>query len=250
MLSRAIPNARLRPFNAVVRRLKTLAPLSEAEETLLLQLSERRTRHRAGDELIREGQTLRRPRYIISGWASSQRTLKDGRRQIFGFALPGDGLGVCERHTPQALSNFTAATTLETIDAEPIVQAVREGRAPGLAAALTAASRLDDVLALDQITRLGAQSAMERVSHFLLEMQHRLQAAGLGDAQRFPLPLTQEMLADTLGLSIVHINRTLQQLRRDKLIELRSGVAVLLQRDALVTLADFRPPPVTRAPDA
>jgi CRP-like cAMP-binding protein len=69
---------------------------------------------------------------------------------------------------------------------------------------------------------------------------------GLAEKQRFPLPLTQELLADALGLSIVHINRTLQQMRRDGLIEWRSGVATILQRNLLVNLADYRltgPPP-------
>jgi len=62
------------------------------------------------------------------------------------------------------------------------------------------------------------------------------------DSQRFPLPLTQEVLADALGLSIVHVNRTLQQLRRERLIELRSGVAILLEPELLAGIADYRRP--------
>ena len=68
------------------------------------------------------------------------------------------------------------------------------------------------------------------------------EALGLGDDRRFPLPLTQEILADGLGLSIVHVNRTLQHLRRDGLIELRSSVAILLQPQALQGVADYEAP--------
>lgn len=211
-------------------------------------MTERRVRHRAGDELIAEGQTARRARFIVSGWAHSQRVLMDGRRQTFGFLLPGDGLGMCPRQSPPALAVFVAATALETVDAEPLMEVVQSGRSPGLERALAAAARLDDILTYDHVTRLGCQTAYERVAHFLLELQHRSEMAGLGDRHRFPMPLTQEMLADALGLSIVHINRTLQQLRQRRLIELRSGVAVLLDREALIQIADFRWPKSMRAP--
>jgi CRP-like cAMP-binding protein len=98
------------------------------------------------------------------------------------------------------------------------------------------------------MVRLGQQTAYERVAHFLLELQRRLQIAGLGDSQRFPLPLTQEMLADSLGLSIVHVNRTLQHLRREKLIELRSGVAILLEPQTLSGICDYDAVGALRAP--
>jgi CRP-like cAMP-binding protein len=204
-------------------------------------------RHPAGEELIAEGQTTRRARFIVSGWANSQRVLADGRRQTFSFILPGDGLGMCPHRPPPALCSVVAATSLETVDAEPVMEVIHRGQSPGLSNAIAAAARLDDILALDHMTRLGSQTAYERLAHFLLELQHRLELAGLGDSHRFPMPLTQEMLADALGLSIVHINRTLQQLRRDRLIELRSGVAVLLDREAMVSLADFRWPKATPA---
>jgi CRP-like cAMP-binding protein len=240
MTSRFKPRIAPRPLETVARRLRTLAPLTDAEMELLSSLSDRRERHAPGDELMSEGQTARRPRFLVTGWAASQRMLSDGRRQIFGIFLPGDGIGICERPAPPALSAVAALTALETVDAEPVLEAVQAGRAPGLGRALSISAVLDQMRMLDHIVRLGQQTAYERLAHFLLEMQRRMEAAGLGDAQRFPLPLTQEMLADALGLSIVHVNRTLQQLRRERLIELRSGVAILLQPDALASIADYR----------
>ena len=202
-------------------------------------LSDRRERHAPGDELIAEGQTQRRPRFVVAGWAARQRMLPDGRRQIFSMILPGDSLGVAARSAPPAPWTVVALTALETVDAEPALEAAIDGRAPGVARAISAAALDEERLLLDHMVRLGQQTAYERVAHFLLELQRRLQVAGLGDSQRFPLPLTQEILADALGLSIVHVNRTLQQLRRERLIELRSGVAILLQPQALSDIANY-----------
>jgi CRP-like cAMP-binding protein len=226
-------------LEVVVRRLRLLSALSDAELELLRSLGERRHRHAAGDELVTEGDLTDRPRFIVSGWACRQRVLPDGRRQIFNFLLPGDGLGL-NRSLGAELSTVTALTALETADAEPLLSAVQAGRAPGLARALAAIEPIEHKLLLDHLVRLGRQTAYERVAHFLLELQRRLEITGLGDDQRFPLPLTQEIMADALGLSIVHVNRTLQQLRRERLIELRSGVTILLQPELLADIADSR----------
>jgi CRP-like cAMP-binding protein len=241
MTGRFRPQLASRPLDTVVRRLRLLANLNEAEQQFVRQLGERRERHTSGEELIAEGQAGARARFVVSGWACRQRVLPDGRRQIFGFALPGEVIGLGARPAPPALDTTVALTALETVDAEPVIEAAQSGKAPGLARALQQAELLQSAQLLDHMVRLGRQTAYERVAHFLLELQTRLHQAGLGDQQRFPLPLTQELMADVLGLSIVHVNRTLQQLRREKLIELRSGVAILLQRDLLVSVSDYRP---------
>lgn len=241
MTGRILPRIAARPLEPVLRRLANLALLSDAEQALILSLSYRRERHRAGDELLSEGDLTQRPRLVISGWASSQRILSDGRRQVFGFALPGDGIGVYPRMAPPAPFNVVAATAMETVDAEPFLTAVRIGGSPGLLKAYNAAVRLDDLILLDHVVRLGRQTAYERVAHFLLEMHDRLAVVGLAQQHRFPLPFTQEMLADNLGLSIVHVNRTLQQMRRDRLVEWRSGMATILQPELVARMADYRP---------
>lgn len=237
MMSRPSLKMASRPIDPVLRRLRLLSPLSEAEQARVAALDERRERHGAGEELAAEGQAPRRARFVLSGWACRQRILPDGRRQIFSFLLPGDGFGLDGR---PALSSIVALTALETVDAEPALAAALSGEAPGLKVAVDQMRRIDQALLLDHMVRLGRQTAYERVAHVMLELQHRMEVAGLGDANRFPLPLTQEILADALGLSIVHVNRTLQQLRRERLIELRGGVAILLQPDLLASIADYR----------
>ncbi|MDB5448462.1 MAG: transcriptional regulator, Crp/Fnr family [Phenylobacterium sp.] len=242
MTGRLTPRLASRPLDVVVRRLRALSALSEAEQDLLRTLGERRERHSAGEELVAEGSLAGRARFILAGWACRQRVLPDGRRQIFSFLLPGDSIGLHRRVAPE-LSSLAALTALETIDADPALEAAQSGRAPGLTRAFSAIEPFEQGLLLDHMVRLGRQTAYERVAHFLLELQRRLEIVGLGDTQRFPLPLTQEIMADALGLSIVHVNRTLQQMRRERLIELRSGVAILLQREQLANIADYRLPP-------
>jgi CRP-like cAMP-binding protein len=244
MPSRLTPRSASRPLDVVIRRLRALSAFSEAELELLRKLGDRRERHVAGEELIAEGRSAR-PRFILSGWACRQRVLPDGRRQIFSLLLPGDGVSLGGKVAAE-ISAVAALTALETVDADPLLNAVEAGKAPGLARALAAIEPIEQTQLFDHMVRLGRQTAYERVAHFLLELQQRLEVVGLGDSQRFPLPLTQEILADALGLSIVHVNRTLQQLRRERLIELRSGVAILLQRELLAEIADY-PLPSPRA---
>jgi CRP-like cAMP-binding protein len=250
MTGRFKPRIAPRPLDAVVRKMRTLVNITEAEQELLRSLGDRRERHLVGEELVSEGQTSRRARFVVSGWAATQRVLPDGRRQIFGFLLPGDSFNICERPAPPALCSTVALTALETVDAEPLLEAAASGQAPALARALAICQQIEQTLQFDHMVRLGRQTAYERVAHFLLELQRRLEVVGLGDSQRFPLPLTQEILADALGLSIVHVNRTLQQLRRERLIELRSGVAILLQPEMLASISDYRPLPMARSAPA
>lgn len=226
----------------VVRRLGALAALSEEETALVLGLAGRAEPYTPGQELVPQGGPIRRARLILDGWACRQRTLADGRRQIIGFLLPGDVIGLRRQPGPLELSATVALTRVQCLDASPLREAVvRElGRWPGLAAALRRAERVEEAQLLDHVTRLGRQTAYERVAHLLLELHARLTVTGLAVGPSFPMPLTQETLADALGLSVVHVNRILQQLRREELVELRAGRAVLLQPELLAEIADFR----------
>ncbi|HEY0053353.1 MAG TPA: helix-turn-helix domain-containing protein, partial [Caulobacteraceae bacterium] len=112
-------------------------------------------------------------------------------------------------------------------------------RHPALWRALTLASRHDEMRLLDQVVRLGRQTAVERVASFFLEIYERLRVVGLAEAGAFTMPLTQEAMADALGLSPVHVNRTLQQLRRDGLAELSGARVTLHQPGALSRLCGF-----------
>lgn len=231
----------------VVRRLSQYADLGPEEIELLLSLSEQPERLTAGAELIAEGERLEHPRLLLAGWACRQRYLSDGRRQIFDFMLPGDLYGMCMRPQAIALCNAVTLTRATISNAAALGDAVlsRPEMYPGLTGASLMSASTDEAYMLSQIVRIGRQTAYERVAHLILELHYRLGIVGLATETQMPLPLTQEIIADALGLSIVHLNRTLQQLRRDGLVEVKGGSARLLDMGKLRSVADFRPPHVS-----
>lgn len=225
----------------VVTRLNAMSRLGAEGEALVMGLSHL-TPHVAGAELVRDRDPLL-PRFLVEGWAARVRWLPDGRRQIISFILPGDGMGLCERAQPLALSPVLALTDGRTLDGRAVVAALgEEASNSDLSNAFHVSSSFDEAALMDQVVRLGRQTAYERLAHLLLELRYRLALANLASSTDFPCPLTQEMLADATGLSVVHVNRTLQQMRRDALLEFRQGRVRLSQPDLLATIADWRCP--------
>jgi len=184
-----------------------------------------------------------KPRFIVQGWAASVQWLADGRRQIFAFLLPGDAVGVSLRPAANLRATIVALTPLQSVDASPVMGAIRtpDERWSGLRTAVNRRERLEEERLRSQILRLGRQTAYERMCHLFLELRERLAAVGLarGGGLQFPMPLTQEVLADATGLSIVHVNRTLKEMRRDRLIDLHGGELRLLQAEAMETISDY-----------
>ncbi|MFN3522519.1 MAG: Crp/Fnr family transcriptional regulator [Phenylobacterium sp.] len=227
--------------DVVVRRLGGLASLSEREVDLVRRLSGDGEVHAANSVVLAAETEPSGARFIISGWACRYRILPDGRRQVFCFLLPGDGIALGGPRDAGALASVGAVTELQTVDGEAVRRAAANRKEhPGLAQSLYMAVRAEEALLLNQLVRLGRQTAYERAAHLLLELHERLALVGLTQGYSFPLPVTQEVLADILGLSVVHVNRTLQQLKREKLIEVRGGEAKLLAPQVLTALSNYR----------
>jgi CRP-like cAMP-binding protein len=216
--------------------------LAASDEALLRNALTETEIHPAGADLVREGEPLNRPCMLLDGWAAKQRGLSDGRRQIYGFILPGDAFGLSARRCAFSSASIVALTDVAVASVPLLVDAVKEEtREPLSQFAWNAISR-DETSGLDQIVRLGRQTAYERMLHLLLEFYSRLKQVGLVSGTSFSVPLTQETIADALGLSVVHTNRTLQQLRRERLIETRGTIVNLPDPDLLCEIADFRIP--------
>jgi CRP-like cAMP-binding protein len=216
----------------LLRRLAAFAELTPAETGHVQGLLARRRRWRPGAVLLAEGAAG--AQFLLSGWACSQRVLSDGRRQIFDLVLAGEGFGWSPFAEIPAQQAVVALTSVETIDAGPLLAAAGEGSQSGVWRGLRALAGEAEARRLDHMIRLGRLTASERVAHFILEMQRR---TGAADARSFPLPLTQETMADVLGLSVVHLNRVLRQLRADRLVELRRGMALVSDARALAAAA-------------
>lgn len=227
----------------ISRRLGGLHALSPEERDLLLRIGAGPThRHPLRTTMTFPGNG---PRYVLIGWVACYRQLNDGRRQLFGVAIPGDGLNL--RPWVNGWGEIMqAATMAQTVDAAPVQTMARTPAGSGLAAAMQLAHAEEDAFRLDQVIRLGRQTALERLSHLLLELHFRCASAGLAHGPNYPLPLTQEVVGDLLGLSVVHVNRTMQLMRRENMIDLRHGQMTLLNPDKLAEIAEFRPPQTAR----
>ncbi|MFQ5973066.1 MAG: Crp/Fnr family transcriptional regulator, partial [Alphaproteobacteria bacterium] len=174
---------------------------------------------------------------LQEGWAYSFKLLRDGRRQIVGFAVPGDFLGLHSVLLPK--SNYSAMTLTDAVvsevDAERLGRIIR--RRPGLGSAILWSASWDTAMLVEHLVDVGRRNAIERLARLLLELQVRLELVGLGSDRGFECPLTQGMLADALGLSIVHVNRTLRQLRERGLATVDSGRVVVNNPEGLRALA-------------
>jgi CRP-like cAMP-binding protein len=225
------------------RRFQNLVPLSHFEEDALSRWAKDVTEYASASELPHRGEASARLGLITQGWACCQHVLRDGRRQVISILVPGDLIDLSMRHHSFVATTTIALTRLETCNLNFQTEVTSTGHREygNLIKACGMIAAAEEHRLMHQIVRLGRQSAYERLAHLLMELYHRLQTAGLAHGGRFFLPITQELLADTLGLSSVHINRTLQQLRRDKLIDWKGGLFSLLQLDELGAVADFQP---------
>jgi CRP-like cAMP-binding protein len=234
------------PALAATHRLAALASLSDAELAALDMSARHLTRFAAYREIIGEGRAELAPSIIIDGWACRVRHFSDGRRQILGFLLPGELIGVRHHRDPLATTAIVALTQVALCPAPPAT----ESEQGGLAEAYAVSAALEQFYLFRQIARLGRLSAYERLLDWLLETRERLALSGLTTADSFRLPVTQEGLADALGLTSVHVNRTIQLMRREELVELKGGVVRLIDPPRLAKLVDYRSGEVTAAPSA
>lgn len=227
-------------MNSLRIRLEIFAKFSQDDRDLLQQLASRNIRDiRPRRDLVREGE---RPRFVyvmLDGWACRYKMLPDGRRQIVAFVMPGDLFDnhvFMLRELDHSIASITALRVAE-IGREELEALVTDR--PGVAQALW----LNDLASLavqrEWTLNVGQRSAYERLAHLLCELFARLGSIGMTDGNACDFPLTQVDLADATGLTPVHVNRMLQELRGAGLIELQSRKLTVLDPAALQTAALF-----------
>jgi CRP-like cAMP-binding protein len=192
-----------------------------------------------GNDLVTEGEPHNRGQVLLDGWAASYKTLPDGRRQILSFLMPGDIVGLFAPVSAVCTSSVAALNDVEVATFTPEEVVTVTSRSPRLGVALGwVAAREHEILA-EHLVNVGRRSAAERVAHLFLEFWARLRVRGLTNGHRFTIPVTQTIIADTLGLSVVHVNRTLRQLANQGILESNRDKAVILDLDRLQKLAGF-----------
>lgn len=226
----------------IARKFQALAPLNPREVALVQSVGASPTTLHPIRTTLQLPESSGEVRYILSGWAAHVFQLRDGRRQICRIYLPGDAL----RHSPCLRApqhHHHPLTPLLTLNGQSLHTAAREiSEAPGLALALERAAALDQSLLISQIARLGRQTAFERMAHLFMELRYRCSLIDAVTNESIPFPLTQEELGDLLGLSVVHVNRTLQLMRRENIVHLKQTRLTFLKLDELLTVSEFQPP--------
>lgn len=229
------------PDSPLIRKLGAFVALSEAELSVLASLHRRRRSFVAGRDLVQQGQSGQAAYILASGWASSYKILPDGTRQIVDVQIPGDFLGLRSVLLHTSDHNIEPITEIEVSEvlASDLLDAF--ARTPRLAMAVLWAASRDEAMVVEHLVGLGRRDAHGRMAHFLLELGARLALVGMGGRAGYECPLTQYLLADALGLSAVHVNRVLRQLREDGLVTFRDGHVAFDDYDRLVALAEFDP---------
>ncbi len=228
----------LTPF---FRRVAHLQLLGVEEQTALERASSDIRQFAPRRDIMQEGGEPDGVKIVLSGLAYQYKTLPDGRRQIVGYFVPGDVIDLRThllRRLDRSVATF-AATRAAVLSQERVQELML--RYPATTRALWWCSLVDASVAREWIVNVGYRTAFERMAHFFCEMFARLQGVGLTGSQQLELPVTQIELADTLALSPVHVNRTLMEMRRAKLVSFQGGTLTLHNLEELQSLAGFDP---------
>ncbi|MDG4892334.1 Crp/Fnr family transcriptional regulator [Mesorhizobium sp. WSM4976] len=224
----------------LIRKLEKFTRLSQADKEMLVRIAAQRIRRfTAREDIIHEGEKPEFINLINEGWACRYKTLDDGRRQIIAFFLPGD---LCDLNvfilkemdhsigaiTPVAISEISRTDFDEMMIGHPRITQ-----------ALWWESLVAAAIQREWTVNLGQRDALERMAHLLCELFIRLEASGCTSDNSCEFPLTQTELGETLGMSTVHVNRTLQELRASNLIVLKDRTLTIPNLQALQDVALF-----------
>jgi CRP-like cAMP-binding protein len=222
-------------------RLLRRSTLDAEEQQALLQLPCRVVQVQPRMDIVSPGETVNHACLVSKGLVARFDQMRDGRRQIAAFHIPGD---MCDLHSvvaPTAAWGM-AALGASTILHIPHVELRRLAHTyPRIAMAFWRDGTADASILAKWVGNLGRQAAQPRLAHLLCELGTRMEVAGLGSRTCFQLDVTQEQLADALGLTAVHVNRMMQALRAEGLVATRNHVVEIENWNALATTAEFDP---------
>jgi CRP-like cAMP-binding protein len=227
--------------NLLLRKLNSIATLDDEDRIAVDRLPLQLTDLKADQDIVREGDRPKRSCFLLSGMACWFKMTGEGRRQILSFQISGDLPDM------QSVHLSTLDSTLITISPCRVAFVQHEAlldicaKRPNVANAFWRMTLIDAAIFREWVANVGSRQALGRVAHLLCELVVRLRAIGLADKLVFELPVTQTELADATGLSTVHVNRTLQSLRKQKLIHWKDSQLEVLDWAGLQHAGDFDP---------
>jgi CRP-like cAMP-binding protein len=225
--------------NPFIDKLRGFATLSEEDVALLAAATSRTRQVAARQDLIREGDRPGPVIVVLEGWACRYKVLPSGTRQVLAFLMPGDA---CDLHIgllaemDHSIQTITPArvTTIERVEMDLLMEKRRS-----IAQAMYVSQLVDEGTMRAWITSMGRRTSAERVAHLMCELYLRARNVGLAGETTFSLPLSQTLLADSLGMTSVHINRVLKELRLAGAMALKRGSLEILDPAKLVRIAGF-----------
>jgi CRP-like cAMP-binding protein len=231
-----------------LRKTGAFSANSEAEIEFIQTIKQRQIQVRAGNGVMREGDRSGTLYTLLSGWAFRYRTLSDGRRQIFNFLLPGDFIGL-QHQLGQASPHGVEALTDATLCVFPNERLWDIYRThPGLGFDITWLSAHEELIVDENLLSVGRRSAAERIAMLLIHLYKRAESVGLAGPDGVSFPPNQQHIADALGLSLVHTNKTLKRLQAMGLYTLGNGCLKLTNPVAMARLADYYALPLRARP--
>jgi CRP-like cAMP-binding protein len=224
---------------ALVRRLRTSAGISDEDireiETLPITVRD----YPAERPVVRDGERATECCLVIEGFCMRSKTIADGKRQILSIHIPGeipDLMSLFLHVMDHDLSTLTPCR-LGFIKHETL-QKLHRSR-PNVAEIFWRDTLIDAAMFREWIVNVGQRPAPARLAHVIVELQERLKVIGRVNGNSFEMPLTQEQIGEALGITAVHANRVIKQLRQDGIVELHRGRVTVLNEHKLLELADF-----------
>jgi len=227
--------------NPLVRKLESIFVLSEDEKDVLQSISGTIKIAGRRQDILREGDRPAECCLVLEGFAYRYKLTEEGKRQIFSFHIPGDIPDLQSLHLDvmdHSLASLSPSK-LMFIPHEIVRDLMR--RCPRIGDAFWRDTLIDAAVFREWMICLGRREAYGHMAHLLCELYVRLQAVGLTNGDAYEFPLTQAELGDALGLSPVHVNRTLQELRGEGLITLQAGSVTVLDWERLKEAGEFDP---------
>lgn len=223
----------------MIRKLAKRSPLGLAETQALLALPYEMATNDPGRYLVREGDRANQCILLVSGFVFRSKIAGSGSRQILSIHLCGDLVDLQNSLLDEADHNVQALTRAEVAHIpQQAILAVADAY-PAIARALWRDTLVDGSIYREWILNIGQRDARQRISHLVCEIVLRQEEAGLCQGPSYEWPMTQEQIGDATGLTPVHVNRTIQALRKDGLIATGSRSVTVTDWPGLQRAGDF-----------
>jgi CRP-like cAMP-binding protein len=228
-------------IHPLVLKLEQRDRLSDDERRVLEVAVVRVREVRADEDIVREGDRPVESSLLLDGFAARYKVLSNGRRQITALHITGDFVDL-HSFLLKTMDHGVLALTPCRVGMVPhaVLEKITEEH-PHLARLLWLSTLIDGAIHREWLTAMGRRSATAHMAHLVCELFVRLEAIGHVQDSTIQLPITQSELGDTLGLSTVHVNRVLQELRKEGLIRTRGNELTILDWERLQEVAEFTP---------